>query len=306
MVGRTAVVRYSNGGLTVTATNVVIIPYYSGEEIIRYLKLADQLMTWGPFATPVEFLLASSPCTEPSRQLYDRFSQIAVTQTLACRTPVFGYPQGPTAMFWDCLDHIAATSPVDGGFCLWLESDMVPVKRHWLDQLAAEWAQHAELLVMGCFVPLVCQRRLLRRAKVWAHEHINGGACYAKQFARQIPRQYREGVFDLAIFPYLKQCGRYRATQSISFSTLQRCPLDAADPRRMILHGYLQDKDLFQARCLALPGSSSAQTAELHAPRRWTLPWHRARKTPEYRRARYLEAIFRAQRIWSHAQFGTP
>lgn len=287
------------------AANIVIVPYYSEQEIARYLKIAEQILALGHQETAFEFLLASSPRIAPSRRLRDQFSRIAPARVLACPSQVFGYPQGPTAMFWDCMDHLAATDAADGGFSLWMESDMVPVKPDWLDRLAGEWRQGGNLLVLGCFVPTLRRKRFLRRTKVWTPEHINGGACYAKDFGRQVPQEYRAGIFDLAIYPYLKQSGRYRATQSIAFSTVKRCHRDLADPRRVILHGFLQDKDLFLDRCLhpddhAEPALQSRQT-----PRRWLTFWGRSSDRVEHRRERFLEALFRVQETWSLSQADT-
>lgn len=287
------------------ATNIVIVPYYSEEEIRRFLKVAEHILALGSQETSFEFLLASSPRIEPSRCLLDEFSRIAPARALACPSQVFGYPQGPTAMFWDCMDHIAATAAADGGFSLWMESDMVPVKPGWLDRLSGEWEQGGDLLVMGCFVPTVIKKRFLRRSRVWVNEHINGGACYAKDFGRQVPPEYRTGTFDLAVYPYLKQCGRFRTTPSIAFSTVKRCQRDLSDPRRVILHGFLQDKDLFLEHCLRPHDDTESAPKPEHSPLRRPRLWGRQAKTPEYWREWFLEALFRAQEAWSLRQSGT-
>jgi hypothetical protein len=139
---------------------------------------------------------------------------------------------------------------------------------------------------------------------VWAPEHINGGACYAKDFGRQVPQECRSGTFDLAIYPYLKQCGRFHATQSIAFSTVKRCDRDLSDPRRVLLHGFMQDKNAFLERCLQPqdPTKSAAQTPPALSHR--LAFWSRQRKSPEYRRERFLQALFRAQEVWALSQSG--
>ena len=287
------------------ATNIVIVPYYSEQEIDRYLKIAGQILAWGPQETPFEFLLASSPRIEPSRRLFDQFSRIAPVHVLACPSQVFGYPQGPTAMFWDCMNHIAATAVGDGGFSLWMESDMVPVKPDWLDRLAQEWQQAGDLLVMGCFVPTIYKQRFLRPTRVLVTEHINGGACYAKDFGHRVPPEYRVGVFDMAVHPYLRQCGRFRTTQSIAFSTVHRCERDRTDPRRVILHGLMQDKDTFLDRCLRpFDGAESAAQPKPSRLRR-TRFWGQRPKTAESWREWFLDALFQAQEAWSLRQSGT-
>jgi len=233
-----------------SSKHVVIIPYFSEEEVDRFLKIADCMQRFGPQRCDYEFLLASSPLIQPSERLFDAFHEIAPTKVFACPTKMFGYPQGPTAMFWDCADHLARDSSNDGGFGLWLESDMVPVKPDWLQRIAAEWERCDDPLVMGCFVPDVMKHRFIRRKRPWISEHINGGACYAKNFAKVIPDSYRHSTFDVAIYPFLKENGRFVATPLLAFSTVDKCRSDMADPRKAILHGFLQDKDVFVEKCV--------------------------------------------------------
>jgi hypothetical protein len=229
---------------------VVIIPYYSEQEIDRYLKIARCLQELGPQRIDYEFLLASSPQISPSKRLRDSFERIAPTRQFACPTQVFGYPEGSTAMFWDCMDFLATQYGTDNGFGLWLESDMVPVKSHWLDQLVEEWEQADSPLVLGCYVPEVIKHRFIGRKRVWITEHLNGGACYAKSFASEIPKPYRNGVFDVATYPYIKLKQRFTVTQAIAFSTVKNSEQDIANPHKAILHGFLQDKDQFVDRCV--------------------------------------------------------
>ena len=228
--------------------HIVILPYYDEAEVDRYMLIADAIESYGTQDVDYSFLLACSPKIKPIQRLYDRFSQIAPTENFECPTQVFGYPQGPTAMFWDCMDHIAATSEDDGCFSLWLESDMVPVKNNWLDMLDQQWNRGGDQLIMGCFVPDVMKYRFISRKRIWIHEHINGGACYRKDFSDGIPEEYRGGAFDTAVYPYIKETGRYQATEALAFSTTERCRKDMADPRRAILHGFMQDKNLFVKR----------------------------------------------------------
>jgi hypothetical protein len=235
----------------VATTNIVIIPYFSEQEIDRYIRIADHILALGPQQTRYEFLLASSGLIQPSQRLMDTFLRIAPATPFACPTQLFGYPLGATAMFWDCMDYVAANTEPDGGFSLWMESDMVPVKPDWMDRLAQQWEETDDSsLVMGCFVPNLYRMVFFRRKRLQINEHINGGACYAKNLSFEVPKVYRTGTFDVAIYPFLKQEGRFSTTESLAFSTMDRCRRDIVDPRYVILHGYLQDKDAFVDRCL--------------------------------------------------------
>ena len=101
--------------------NVIIVPYFSEEEVDRYLRIAKRLDAFREQSVAYEFLLAASPRIQPSERLFYAFSQIAPCKHFQCPTKIFGYPQGPTAMFWDCMDHVHETYDLEGGFSLWME-----------------------------------------------------------------------------------------------------------------------------------------------------------------------------------------
>lgn len=230
----------------------IILPYYCQEEIDRYMRIGDHLMELGPQKHNFEFLLAASPKIRPSREFEKRFSRIAPTISFSCPTKIFGYPEGPTAMFWDCMDFLSTnSSDNDEGFGLWLESDMIPVKQDWLDQIVSDWHSGDETpLLMGALIPDVYKHRILKKPRKWIAEHINGGACYGRHFAKQLPTDARNEVFDVAIYPYLQEKpGRMKVSQTIALSTMERCRADIVDSRRMILHGFMQNKDDFIDKC---------------------------------------------------------
>lgn len=233
--------------------HVIIVPYFSEPEIDRYLRIADRLRSFGSQDVDYQFMLAASPRITPSDRLYQGFSEIAPCQHFHCPTRIFGYPQGPTAMFWDCLDHLSAAYDLKGGFGLWLESDMVPVKRNWVTRLAAEWEQAQSPLMLGCYVPDVDKHRFFRRKRLWIAEHINGGACYSNHFVKEVPLDAREGCFDTQIYQFVKDSGRVVNTRQIAFSTVDRLERDAARIDRVLLHGFMQDKEAFVSKALSLP-----------------------------------------------------
>lgn len=235
-----------------SATFTIILPYYCQEEVDRYLRIADHIMELGPQRTRFDFLLAASPKTRTNRELEKRFSRIAPTVSFSCPTEIYGYPQGPTAMFWDCMDYIHTNSdPDDTGFAFWLESDMIPVKPFWLDGLVERWAAAGQLpLVMGCKIPNVYKQRIFKRPRKWIAEHVNGGACYARHFAGALPVNARHDVFDMAIYPFLQsRPGALMTNRAIRLSTLDRCRSDIVDPECLVLHGFMQDKDDFIDKC---------------------------------------------------------
>ena len=232
--------------------HTVILPYFCREEVDRYLLIAERLAQFPAPKCEVTFLLASSPKTETDDELVAAYAKLGKTIAFACPTQIFGYPEGPGAMFWDCMEYLQANNDDGDGFSLWLESDMAPVKPDWIDRLSDEWYAGDETpIMMGCYVPEVYRHRILKRPKRILEAHINGGACYALDFASHMPPAAREGVFDMAVFQFAEKVGRARYTRQMSFSTNQRVRRDVMDPNKVLLHGFMQEKDLFIQQCLA-------------------------------------------------------
>jgi hypothetical protein len=232
-----------------TPTHTIVFSYYSTEEAERYKTLARVLSGWPkPNDYRVECLICTvvSGCDDDPA-LFDAMAKVMPTRRYRCQTPVVGYPQRPTAMFWEIMDHVAATDAGDGGFALWMEADMVPTRPTWLDALHAAWKRGRDPLVMGRLHP----RRYVPSAKILTSPHINGGACYAKQYARVIDARYKHSAFDVAPWPQVERTGRYVSTELFRYSTLESLPRDMRSSAA-ILHGYRQDKPAFFRRWLAL------------------------------------------------------
>jgi hypothetical protein len=54
----------------------------------------------------------------------------------------------------------------------------------------------------------------------------------------------------MAVYQYAEKLGRAKFTQQISFSTLNRVRRDVADSNKVLLHGFMQEKDEFIEQCL--------------------------------------------------------
>ena len=232
--------------------HIIILPYFCQEEVDRYLKIADKLASFPRPSVEVDYLLAASPRTENNAELKAAYSKLGNAISFECPTQIFGYPEGPGAMFWDCMEYIAENYPNNDGFSLWLESDMAPVKADWIDRLSEQWYGFEQLpIMMGCYVPEVYKTRLFKARKLILEPHINGGACYSMDFARQMPDEARTGVFDMAVFQFAQAKGRAMSTKQISFSTNTRVRRDVMDDEKVLLHGFMQEKNQFIDQCLA-------------------------------------------------------
>lgn len=237
--------------MSTSKKHVIILPYFCQEEVERYLKIAERLKQFPQPNVTCDFLLASSPRTETSQPLVEAYSELGKTIPFACPTQIFGYPEGPGAMFWDCMEFIQQNYQGNDGFSLWLESDMAPIKPDWIDRLSDEWYSDSQTpVMMGSYVPEVYKYRIFKKPKLILHPHINGGACYAMDFASQMPEEARTGVFDMAVFQFAKKLGRAKFTRQIAFSTNGQVRRDMTDPDKVLLHGFMQEKDLFIQQCL--------------------------------------------------------
>ena len=231
--------------------HIVILPYYCQDEVQRYLKIAEKIQTFPQPEAEVDYLLAASPRTQCNQSLCDVYGEIGNAISFQCPTQIFGYPEGPTAMFWDCMDYVAENYQGVNGFSLWMESDMAPTQPDWIDRLSDQWYRHDEVpIMMGCYVPEVYKSRLFKKRKLLLEPHINGGACYSMDFVHHMPAEAREGVFDMAVFQYAQSVGRAVSTNSISFSTSKRVRRDLLDQEKVLLHGFMQEKDAFIDQCL--------------------------------------------------------
>jgi len=232
-------------------THTVILPYFCEEEVQRYKKIVSHIGNLGPQLADYNFLLAASPKMAPSEELERVCQQVAPTFSFQCPTQIFGYPEGPSAMFWDAMDYVDHRLCQDTtGFALWIESDMIPVKADWLDRLDQEWCSEAKTpIVMGCYVPELYKKRVLREKRLVLHEHINGGACYHKQLASILPGSVRSEVFDMVVYREAKKLGTTICSEQIMFSTESRARRDVLNPSLVLLHGFMQDKDRFIELC---------------------------------------------------------
>ena len=244
--------------------HVVILPYFSSDEVSRYIKIAETLREFPVSGIGVHFLLANSLKIQPSAELLAAFEPIGPCTQFTCPTRIFGYPEGPTAMYWDCMKFVDENFSSHAGFCLWLESDMAPVKPDWIDRLSEEWFTGERPLMMGCHVPDIYKKRIFRKPKLILNAHINGGACYAMDFARQLPPAARRGVFDMAVYQHAAKQGRVRKTKQIAFSTLSRVRRDVLNPEKVLLHGFMQEKDAFIEQCLRPVTERELQASSWH------------------------------------------
>jgi len=234
--------------------HIVAIPYYCREEIRRYFWIAEFLSQFAKSNSQYEFLLVSGPFINPSADLYEAFARLAPTSSMQCTSRQNSNHDGPGNMFWDTMEHISSHFPHDGGFVLWLESDMIPVKSDWIQKLEAEWLNEPKVNLMGHYIPAFTMKN-----GTVVPDHINGGACYSKDFVDVVPTPNKRfsqtqpaRAFDIRFFPPVKKENRYKESESFAFGVHNRISEIIFAPDVTILHGYLQRKDAFIKECIAI------------------------------------------------------
>lgn len=184
-------------------THIIIIPYYCQKEVEKYLRTIRIIKFFNKEKKAnIQFLLVARFDFPPSKVLEEEFSKIAPTISIQSKTQGRGIVrpdkgvkiEGPTAMFWDAMEYIYKNYKKDSGFALWFESDMYPLCPDWIAKLDAEW-ENGKYSVMGLFIE--------------GHEnvksHINGGACYSKEFCKIVPHEYLDPTvsWDNLFFKYI-------------------------------------------------------------------------------------------------------
>ncbi|MBN1689341.1 MAG: hypothetical protein JW893_09580 [Candidatus Omnitrophica bacterium] len=231
--------------------HIVVLPYYSDEEVQVFHEIADIWKVLTKTECDYTFLLVSRFDRKPDEGLLRKYLEIAPTQSIRSTTegrgikkPDVGFKvEGPTAMFWDAVEFVSQNFPHDGGFMLWFEYDMVPLVPDWLDRLEKEW-KISRYVLMGKLIDREWAKENIPSQSDNIVKHINGGACYSKDFIRKVPKQKFNMAmpWDMQVYRYISSWHnrfrlRYKTTNLIEFryasSSLEKPPLhDSA-----ILHG---------------------------------------------------------------------
>lgn len=235
-------------------THTIVLPYINNDEIQRFISIGRFLKLRSKNRSDFRFLLVNKKTVAPSVELEELYSQIAPVGRFEPNTTIDAYPQGPDAFFWETMEHINKNFEKDGGFVLWHESDMIAIRPDWVDRLAAEWIARPDALVMGLYY----LRRFWVKTRGFTADHINGGACYAKDLVRYVPALIRGKGFDYSLFRVIGPTKRYIKSDQFCFSHLFSLADDFRDPRKTILHGYRQDKNLFIEKTIRLAASTEA------------------------------------------------
>ena len=233
--------------------HIVIIPYSYEQDIENFKKTGKFLINFSKNKSEYIFLLVNH-LIKSNKELLNIFSKIAPVEQMESVVPILGAPEGVAATFWEIMDYINQNYEKDGGFVLWFEPDMIPIRENWVDILAEEWRKHTNALIIGMYV----QARYCKKTGFLFPEHINGGACYAKDLASQVPLEYKSGVCDMSLFQYIKKTRRHYKCNFFNFSHQYSLLSDMKNRQIVILHGYLQDKDEFLSKVIRLLSNPGA------------------------------------------------
>jgi len=246
--------------------NIIVLPYASDTEIRRFLKIGYFLRRRDKNRCHFEFLLVNKNTVKPDKELAAVLNDLAPVRCYEPETVLNSYPEGPDEVFWKAMEYVSKVYEKDGGFALWLESDMLPKVPDWVDRLEREWKAYPGILIMGLYFS---QKYLIKTGDRIA-EHINGGACYSKDIFMAVPSLYKGKYFDVSLFPFIKKTKKFHASWLFRYSHMHSLLDDIQDNRAVILHGYRQDKEKFISKAIEIIESPEALEFEKnHLP---TLP----------------------------------
>ena len=222
--------------------HIILLHYYCEAEIERYLQIAEFLREYSRCRADYEFLLLAASCISPSQVLQDAYSKIAPAKTLSGQKTMNGHLAGANAAFWEGMEYINNNYEKDGGFVFWLESDMLPIKKNWVDLLELEWKKHPGILVMGLYIPWLIDPRVECNLIT---PHINGGGCYVKYLDSIIPISYKNPAFDMHLSRYAMKVRKFHKSGQFVFTDKYELCYDISNPKITILHGLEQDHNQF-------------------------------------------------------------
>ncbi|MEM6691487.1 MAG: hypothetical protein AAF664_18815, partial [Planctomycetota bacterium] len=84
--------------------------------------------------------------------------------------------------------------------------------------------------------------------------HINGGACYCRDFVFRVGANYRDEAFDVELGAHLASRGGFASTNAFTFAGIDDLANDAEHPDRLVVHGFNQDKDKFVDAAVVVAG----------------------------------------------------
>lgn len=169
----------------------VVFPFYDGDaaSMLRLLQWVALLggcehhhaVLCADSSTPYQW---GQRCMNVARKLFH------TTEIITTDYHVQGWPEGANALFQKAAFHIEERKL---GPWLWMESDCIPLKYHWLDQLETRYAQ-VNKPVLGAIIP--CSDPKL------PPQHVSGCAIYPENFwslSKALLNHHCAMAFDLAV-----------------------------------------------------------------------------------------------------------
>lgn len=238
------------------AENIILFPYWCEKELERFKLIG---MNWKKLThtnLKLRFVFVGRwDCNNIDIKKYSKvFEKYGVVSHVVLSTPQ-SLSRKPTRhdfakhMFVKTMKYINRFSKSnDGGFVLWMESDVMFLKNQWLNKLYDEWSKQKNTLLMG---HLVSYKNDTDQIKRNFPNHINGVACYAKNIIEYIPENtfytsYRS--FDVIVYNHLvksKLTNRIICSEQWKHQLDFDCnevEFDEVDSDKIILHGCKSNK----------------------------------------------------------------
>lgn len=233
----------------------ILFPYFCEEEVERFRRIAQLIRKYPKPKAKFSFLMVAAKEAGKADNLAVELKSIASVEFFQSSVGGNAYPYGPRDMFWEVMEYVDSVSQEDKGFALWMESDMVPINPNWLDRMDVTWRHAKNPIVIGMYVTNFPEHL---GGKPIPH-HLNGGACYAKDLIKFIPKSVQEEIpFDLKMFPAIKASGRpWYNSNLFAFASPEQAQRPQDFPDISILHGIGTGKDEFMDNVMEALESSN-------------------------------------------------
>lgn len=160
---------------------LVIMPYWEGDKgrVISLVELICGLQSHG-YHSRFHFLMAPRFDTSFDEASISRLSTHFPVHRFHCTGSGKGHPAGSNGQFVSSMMHVASRYSRWCRVVLWLEPDMIPCRREWLDTLVHIWdARRPGVQAMGHIFSINGDH---------VYNHLNGGALYSPKIVQVIPR----------------------------------------------------------------------------------------------------------------------
>lgn len=157
---------------------LLIFPFWAGDKP-RLHQLSRIISGLEPHPRQdVHVMLAPRQDCDIDQEFISTFQQRFHAFTRKCNSPSREYPDSTNGMFFSCYQYLRTFHPGKYDATLWMEADMCPIDRRWLNKLISAWkSRKPNIYAMGHIFPVGGNDGT----------HLNGGAMWSPRILEVLP-----------------------------------------------------------------------------------------------------------------------